>query len=270
MAATLPGGLEAQFRSVVSEAITLLPEGDHRYRVFTPFTFDDGDHIAIVLKREGGGWVLSDEGHTFMHLSYSLDERSYQTGTRQKLIQNALSVHEIEERDGELVVKFDGTRPETASQNVAGNALYDLIQAILKISDVTYLSRERVQTTFMEDFRALVADTVTAERRIFDWFDSERDPKGHYRVNVYVNGSMSPPLAIYALSSDSQVRDATIALLKFEQWGLHLRSLGIFEDQEEIARDVLARFTDVCERQFSNLAENRDRIARFILGNTVR
>ena len=253
--------IESQFRSVVDNAIQLLPEGEGRYRVFTPFSFDDGDHLVIVLRSDGGKWLLSDEGHTFMHLSYSLDEKSYQTGTRQKLIESAISAYGVENRNGELVIGFK------KQNGTAGNALYDFVQAVLKISDVTYLSRERVQSTFLEDFRELIEGTVPSERREFGWYDPARDPKGHYKVDVYVNGSMTPPLGIFALSSDSQVRDATIGLLKFEQWGKPLRSLGVFEDQEEIARDVLARFTDVCERQFSNLQENRDRIARYIIGS---
>ena len=44
----------------------------NRFLVFTPFTFDDGDHLAIVLKRYDKHWFLSDEGHTYMHLSYEL------------------------------------------------------------------------------------------------------------------------------------------------------------------------------------------------------
>ena len=26
----------------------------------TPFMFDDGDHLAVVLKQDTGSWVLSD------------------------------------------------------------------------------------------------------------------------------------------------------------------------------------------------------------------
>ena len=67
--------IEQDFIEKVSEKIRVIPDGRDRYRVFTPFRFDDGDHIAIVLKKEQDRWLLSDGGHTYMHLTYDIDER---------------------------------------------------------------------------------------------------------------------------------------------------------------------------------------------------
>ncbi len=144
--------IERDFRKKVCEKLTISTEGVGRFRVFTPFMFEDGDHLAIILKKVNGTWILSDEGHTYMHLTYDLDEKDIQRGTRQKIITNALSVFYVQDREGELIIPIEDNR--------YGDALYSFVQALLRITDVTYLSRERVRSTFMEDFRAFMEETV--------------------------------------------------------------------------------------------------------------
>ena len=142
-------GIERDFKTKVCERLCLEPQGIHRYRVSTPFMFDDGDHLVIVLKREDDRWILSDEGHTFMHLTYSMDEADLYRGTRQSIISSVLSAFFVDDREGELMIPIEN--------GGYGDALYSFVQAILKISDVTYLSRERVRSTFMDDFRTFIA-----------------------------------------------------------------------------------------------------------------
>lgn len=127
--------IERDFHQKISAKVRLAPEGMKRFRVFTPFLFEDGDHLSIVLKKEGMRWVLSDEAHTYMHLTYDIDEKDLRSGTLQKIISNALSMFQVEDRDGELLIEVPDGR--------YGDAPYSFVQALLKITSTANLSRER-------------------------------------------------------------------------------------------------------------------------------
>lgn len=250
-------GIAADLREKVCEEVRILPEGIGRYRIITPFEFDDGDGLVIVLQQTDSRWLLTDEAHTFMRLTYDIDEADLRRGTRQKLIANALDMSSVEDRDGELVLPIPEDR--------FGDALFSFVQTILRISDVSYLSRERIHSAFRDDFKALLTETVPSGRLVFDWRDPTADPHGNYTVDCRINGGATP-LFVYGLANDNQTNAATIAIHQFEKWKTVFRTLGIFEDQERIGRKVLARFTDVCDRQYSSLSGNTNRIEDFIAG----
>jgi hypothetical protein len=249
------------FRSKVCEQLRLAQEGENRFRVFTPFMFEDGDHLAIVLKRERENWMLSDEGHTYMHLTYDLDEKDLRTGTRQKIITNALSAFSVTDRSGELVAPI--------REGQYGDALYSFVQALLKVADVSFLNRERVRSTFLEDFREFIEEKVASERRKFDWHHPQHDPEGLYSVDCRIEVPADNPIFLYALQSDDKVKDATIGLHQYERWLVPHTGVGVFENQEEINRKSLARFSDVCDKQFSNLATNKERLAKYLSAASV-
>ena len=249
--------IEKDFIDKVSAKVRLLADGKDRFRVLTPFQFDDGDQFVIVLKKIGDKWVLSDEAHTYMHLTYDIDKNLLHSGQRGKLILKARSMFEVEERNGELILDVSDER--------YGDALYDFVQALLKITDVSYLSKERVQSTFMEDFRALLREKMPEPEKcvFFNWSDQVRDPEGNYTVDCLING-MPRPILVYALSNDNKTRDATIALHQFKEWGVSFRPLGIFKNPEAASKKVLARFHNVCYDYFVDINESSESIGKYL------
>jgi hypothetical protein len=245
--------IEKEFKNKICEEINLSQEGVNRFIVFNPFMFDDGDHLVVLLKSKDGKWLFTDEGHTFMHVSY--DDIDIDKGTRKKIIDNVLSGYGIKNQEGELISEIYNSQ--------FGDALYSYLQGLVKITDISYLTRERVRSTFMEDLKAFIEEKVPSDRLIFDYYDKQHDPDAKYVVDCRING-MKRPLLLFGIPADDKCRDVTITCLQFEKFNVPFRSMAIFEDQETVNRKVLARFSDICDKQFSTLATNKDRISKYL------
>lgn len=245
--------IERDFQKKVCEEVRLLPEGLARYVVDHPFTFDDGDHYIVVLKNVAGEWELSDEGHTIMHLSYEAIDLNI-SGYKE-IISNTVSAFGLVNREGELTLSIPEMR--------FGDALFSFLQALVKVSDVKYLERERVRSLFMEEFRGFLSEKVPERVRKFDYHYPQRDPNRVYTVDCRV-GNKTTPLFIFGINNDSKCQTVTNIIYWWERQKEPFNVMAIHENQEEINRKILARFSDVCGKQFSNLPTNRERIASFI------
>lgn len=212
--------------------------------------------LSLTLSRAAGGWVVSDEGHTFMRLSDDLDMKDLERGSRARIVRDALASFGVAEDDGTL-------SREAITDAGVGEAVYGLIQAAMRIYDVRLVSRERVKSTFLEDVRATVMESVPPDRVIREWHDVEKDPDSHYPADYRIEQD-GKPVFLFALGSDDKVKDATITLHQYERWGWTFHSVGIFENQEEINRKTLARFSDIADKQFSTLAGNQERIRKHL------
>lgn len=250
--------IEKEFKDKTCQEIRLFPEGSDRFRVFTPFMLDDGDHLSIVLKSEKGRWMLSDEGITYMHLSVlGTKEESLLYGRRQEIITGTLREFGVEDRDGELLLQINDEQ--------YGEALYSFVQSLLRISNITYLNKENNKVPFLQEFKNLIVEAVPQERCEFNWYNKDLDASAKYTVDCRIN-SMARPLMIFAIPSDRAALASTVAIYQFDKWKIPFFPIGIFKEMEKVAPKTVAKFSDVCEKIYSNIEdeENRDSIIRYL------
>ncbi len=117
--------VEASFREELGKGFHLLGEGENRYRIFTPFQFRNGDHLAIVLKKLDEQWFLTDEGHTYMHLSCRISHEKLDAIMDNPFTAQSLAEMSVENREGEIMTKVVDTK--------YAPALYKLIHILLQI-----------------------------------------------------------------------------------------------------------------------------------------
>ena len=113
------------------------------------------------------------------------------------------------------------------------------------------------------NFQLLLKGIIPENRRKFDWYHEDHDSDKKYTVDCRING-LPEPIFVYALFNNDRIRDATIALQRFNVWNIPHRPLGIFENKEDANRKVQARFDDVCQVQFPNMRVDRDEIIDYI------
>ena len=121
---------QQRFIEDISKQINIISDGKDRFRILTPFMFDDGDHISVVLKKNRKTWVLSDEGHTYMHFASEIAKETPFDETYEKIISHIISTYNIIEHNGELIFEVENER--------FGQALYSFAQTLIRIGDILY------------------------------------------------------------------------------------------------------------------------------------
>ena len=217
----------------------------------TPFTFPDGDHFPIYLSETpAGGVLLSDRGHTLMHISYEHDVDALYSGARAALREQIVRESGIEENEGVFTV-------EAAPDRIA-DTLFRFGQTLTKIYDLTLLSRERVASTFYEDLKTLLF-AIMDEGKIHMDYVSPDVPNGeNYPVDFRFEGREERPVFLYGVPHRDKARLTTVMLSHFLLHDLSFDSVIVFADQQEIPRLDLARLTNVAGTAVASLEAEDD------------
>lgn len=217
----------------------------------TPFTFPDGDHYPIYLSETSTGRVtLSDRGHTLMHISYEHDVDTFFDGSRAVLREQVVREAGIKEKKGVFSV-------ETPPDKIA-DALFRFGQTMTKIYDLTFLSRERVASTFYEDLKALLLTMVDEEKIKTDYILPDVPNGNNYPVDYFITGKEEMPLLLYGIPNRDKARLTTIMLSHFLLHNFPFESVIVFDDQQEIPRRDLARLTNVSGTAVASLEAESD------------
>ncbi len=227
---------------------------DKKYlKIYTPFIFEDGDQITLGLELNADDhkWRLTDGSDTFFHLSNHFGEFKFYQGTRKDIVKNFLKAFSTEENDGIL--------QKIISSDEFTYGFYEFLQCILKISDITMLEREIVETTFKNDLRNSLRSFLTKKNYKFNddfYFDyyHEKDKLQHYKIDCYIR-TPRDPIFIFGIGSGYTCQSATISILTLEKKEILFHPIAFFKNQTKIQSKLVAQLTDAAEKTISNLDE---------------
>jgi hypothetical protein len=135
--------LMTQYWDWLRDKTTLKQVADY-VEISTPFLDRHNDHIQIYAKRIDGAYVLTDDGYTVSDLENSgvqLDSPK-----RLEILKTTLNGFGVQQEGNAMLVKAS---PETFAARK-----HNLIQAMLAVNDLFYLSKPFVASLFLEDVTA--------------------------------------------------------------------------------------------------------------------
>ena len=230
----------------LSDIVTIDRRGLNDYRVNVPFSFADGDELKIILKRmPDSKWLLTDEAHTFMYLSYGKVEIDNGTSKR-KILDRILLSHNMKEHDGRLVM-------ENIDYEDVGAAIFTFSQALLKVGDFPMWKQERAKSEFLSYFQQVLPECVGNRECSFNYKYEDIDREGNYVVDCLVRGT-TKNVHIYAVNSETRAKNAAISMFFYnDNLRMRVPSCAILDGDSDISRRSQTQLADASEKIIDSL-----------------
>lgn len=120
---------------------TVLRQLANHVEITTPFMDRHNDYLQIYVKKENGGYVLTDDGYIVEDLE--LSGCMLHSPKRQSLLKTTLAGFGVLAHDDVLMVKATADNFSLRKHN--------LIQAMLAVNDLFYLAKPHIASVFLED-----------------------------------------------------------------------------------------------------------------------
>ena len=129
------------YRNWQRDRTTINSVHDKWVEITTPFLDRHNDCLQIYAKSQNGGYTLSDDGNTIRDLEMS--GCTIDTPRRKAILQTTIN--------GFGVVMDNGVMSTFAQQNNFSFRKHAILQAMLAVNDLFYLSNATVRSLFKED-----------------------------------------------------------------------------------------------------------------------
>jgi len=132
----------------LNESISLR-QIDEWVEITTPFLDRHNDYLQIYVRKDNGGYILTDDGYILEDLKMS--GCKIDTEKRQALLSTTLKGFGVQNERGILTIK--------TSEKSFPQKKHNFLQAMLAVNDLFYLSEPIVASLFYEDVVAWLDET---------------------------------------------------------------------------------------------------------------
>ena len=120
---------------------TVVKQIDDWFEITTPYLDRHNDYMQIYAKKNGNGFVLTDDGYTIADLEQS--GCNLENAKRQEILHSILNGFGVQQHGGDIQVH--------ATMDTFSLRKHNLIQAMLSIGDMFFLASPTIEAIFYED-----------------------------------------------------------------------------------------------------------------------
>lgn len=231
------------------------------FQIFLPYYHEDWDMVDIFIQQIWKEFVLTDFWQTMMRLSYYTE---IDNATRKKIFNTILATYNIRYDNGKLSIKIDDLENTVAY-------VMEMIAAITKISDISYVKQERIKTMFYEYFDTFMTKELPemlknelpdSNIKVVKEYKPEFDKKWQY-VAPYAILTKDMPILFFPVLNDDRCQEAVITLLSYKNEHLDNKSIAIFNSLDDVSTKNAWRLMDLVDRPLSTFDTNKEKIIEY-------
>jgi hypothetical protein len=242
-------------RKAICPNIEVEARGIDRYMIHTAYRYSDDDELHILFKNTDDGWVLTDEGHTVMWLSY--EDVALTDARKENLLKTIRSNH-AEYADGEILVR--------CTLDNMGPALYSMIQALLQASMLLCMRKESIRNSFLDDmkqgFKAALGDNV---RYCLD--EAIDTAEKTYHADIFVD--VNPPIYVFGVSNTERCLNAIIFMMHMREENRNIRSVIVVDEEAKVSEDNINMAVTKSDKSFIGIKGMNDELSWYLKKNSI-